>query len=64
MEGRFIMAVSLFDLSLQEKGCRADAFYQFFASLSVVSLFSIICLSFQVVLGAVASESLDYHYDH
>ena len=30
MEGRFIMAVSLCDLSLQEKGCRADAFYQFF----------------------------------
>ena len=37
MEGCFTVAVSLLDLSLQEKGCRADAFYQFFLLL---------CLSF------------------
>lgn len=38
MEGCFTVAVSLFDLSLQEKGCRADAFYQFFLLLCLLFL--------------------------
>lgn len=64
MEGCFMVAVSLFDLSLQEKAAVLTRSTNFFASLSAVSLFSIICLSFQVGLGAVASGLLDYHYDH